>query len=49
MPFEDITKKEYEELYSQLKNIDLTKVVEAEDTTELSAELACSGGVCTLE
>ena len=49
MPFEDITKKEYEELYSQLKSIDLTKVVEAEDTTELSAELACSGASCALE
>lgn len=49
MPFEDITKERYEELYAQLKNIDLTKVVEETDTTELSAELACSGASCSLQ
>jgi len=48
MPFEDITKEQYEKLYKQLKGIDLTQVIEHEDNTELSAELACSGGSCEI-
>ena len=49
MPFEDITKEKYDELYEHLKDIDLTKVVEMEDNTELAAELACSGAGCSVE
>lgn len=45
-PFESITKEEYEELSKVLKNIDLTKVKEIEDNTDLSGELACAGGSC---
>lgn len=45
-PFESITKDEYERLYTFLKDIDLTKVNEAHDETNLAAEAACAGGAC---
>lgn len=45
-PFEDITKEKYENLVKHLGDIDLTKVIEIEDETEQSAELACAGGSC---
>ena len=48
-PFEDITKAKYEEMLDSLNSIDLTRVVELEDNTDLSGELACSGGSCTIE
>ena len=48
-PFEDITKAQYESMIESLNSIDLTRVVEMEDNTDLSGELACSGGSCTVE
>jgi len=45
-PFEDITKEQYDELSKHLKSVDLTKVVEMADNTDLSGELACAGGAC---
>lgn len=45
-PFEDITKKEYDRLVKSLTDVDLTKVIETTDNTDLSGELACSGGSC---
>jgi len=48
-PFEDITEQEYNELISHLHAIDLSKVVEMTDDTNLSGELACSGGSCAIE
>jgi len=47
-PFEDITKKEYEDKMKRLHEIDLSKVIELEDQTDLSSELACAGGVCEI-
>ena len=47
-PFEDITKSKYEEMTKLLQNIDLTKVVELNDNTDLSGELACAGGSCEI-
>ena len=47
-PFEDITENEYYRLIDTLKNVDLTKVIELEDTTDLTGELACSGNSCEL-
>lgn len=48
-PFEDITKKRYEELLPYLKNIDISQVFEYEaPDIDLKAELACSGGACEL-
>ena len=45
-PFEDCTKKEYENLLLSLKKLDLTKVIEYNDNTNLTGELACAGGAC---
>lgn len=45
-PFEDITKEDYERMETLLKTIDLTKVVEETDNTQLSDNLACSGNSC---
>jgi ribonucleoside-diphosphate reductase alpha chain len=45
-PFEDITKKRFDEMSQSLHNIDLEKVVELDDNTDLSGELACAGGSC---
>lgn len=42
-PFEDITKEKYEELMSHLESIDLSKIIEDDDDTDLGNELACSG------
>ena len=47
-PFEDCSKERFEELYSKLNNIDLTKVIEMSDNTDLSGELACTNGVCEI-
>ena len=45
-PFEDITKQKYDDMTKTLHNVDLSKVVELEDNTDLSGELACAGGNC---
>jgi ribonucleoside-triphosphate reductase len=47
-PFEDITKEKYEEMMTSLTDVDLTKIVELEDETNLSGELACAGGSCEI-
>ena len=48
-PFEDITKETYEEMLETLKEVDLSKVVELDDNTNLSGELACAGGSCEID
>jgi len=48
-PFEDITKEQYELMMKSLSNIDLTQVVELDDNTDLSGELACAGGACEVK
>ena len=45
-PFEDCTKEKYEELMKTLHDVDLSKIVESDDHTDLSGELACAGGAC---
>ena len=47
-PFTDCSKEEYEALMQTLKEIDLSKVVEMEDMTDLAGEAACAGGACTV-
>jgi ribonucleoside-diphosphate reductase alpha chain len=47
-PFEDITKEKYHQMVESLKNIDLTRVVELEDNTDLKGEIACAGGACEI-
>ncbi len=48
-PFEDCSKETYEAMMSSLKNIDLTKVTETEDNTDLKGEVACAGGTCEVK
>jgi len=47
-PFEDITKTKYNEMVKSLHQIDLSTVIEMNDNTNLSGELACAGGVCEI-
>ena len=47
-PFEDCSEDEYNRLYSSLQQIDLTKVIETEDNTDLSGEIACGAGGCEI-
>ncbi len=48
-PFEDCTKERYEEMLKSLTNVDLSRVVELDDNTDLSGELACAGGACEIK
>jgi len=45
-PFEDCSQEEYEKLLISLKELDLTQVIEYNDNTNLTGELACAGGAC---
>jgi len=47
-PFQDITKEEYESLSKNLHEIDVSKIIESEDNTDLTGELACAGGSCEI-
>ena len=48
-PFTDCTKEEFEKMFEKLHSIDLKNVVEVSDETDLSGELACSGGACEVK
>jgi ribonucleoside-diphosphate reductase alpha chain len=48
-PFSDISKEEYENLVQNLHDVDLSKVVELTDETNLSGELACAGAGCEVK
>lgn len=48
-PFESCSKETYERMLCLLKEIDLTNIVEYEDTTNLSGENACAGGSCEIK
>ena len=48
-PFQDIDKEKYEEMLEYLKDIDLSKVIEEKDETNLTGELACAGGACEIQ
>lgn len=47
-PFEDITKDKYYRLEKLLHNIDITKIKEKGDNTNLTSEVACAGGQCEI-
>jgi ribonucleoside-diphosphate reductase alpha chain len=47
-PFEDCTKETYDKLMKSLSDVDLTQVIEFDDNTNLSGELACAGGSCEI-
>jgi len=47
MPFESIDEERYKRELKNLRGgVDLTRVIELEDNTDLQAELACAGGAC---
>jgi len=48
-PFEDISAAEYREMLQSLEDIDLTKIIEIDDETDLAGELACAGGSCEIK
>ena len=47
-PFEDCSKEEYESLMPSLKEVNLDNVVELDDNTDLTGELACANGACEI-
>ncbi|MFA7216902.1 MAG: ATP cone domain-containing protein [Candidatus Paceibacterota bacterium] len=50
-PYETIDKKTYEEMLKRFEHIDFSKIMtyEATDELEQKAELACVGGVCSVD
>ena len=48
-PFEDCNEEEYNELAKGLEDIDLSKVVEMYDLTDLKGEVACGPGGCEVK
>jgi len=47
-PFEDIDEGKYINMLQHLTDINLENVLESEDNTDLSGELACAGGACEI-
>jgi len=47
-PFEDCDKETYESMLQLVKNVDLNLVIETDDQTDLSGEIACGGGSCEI-
>jgi len=47
-PFEDISEEEYNKRVSSLQMIDLTKVIELDDSVDFGAIAACAGGACEI-
>jgi len=48
-PFEDCTKEKYEELMISLTNINLSKIIEIADNTNLQGEIACGVNGCEIK
>ena len=48
-PFEDCDEETYNKMMKSLNNVDLSKVVELTDNTDLTGELACAGGACEVK
>ena len=47
-PFEDCTQEDFDRLIKTLTDVDLTKVIELQDNTDLRGEAACAGGACEI-
>ena len=47
-PFEDCSKEKFEAMLATLADVDLTKIVEEDDNTDLKGEAACAGGACEI-
>jgi ribonucleoside-triphosphate reductase len=48
-PFEDISKEEYEKRISSIHSVDLTKVIELDDSVDFGQVAACAGGACEIQ
>jgi ribonucleoside-diphosphate reductase alpha chain len=48
-PFEDITEEEYNARINSLSSLDLTKVMELDDTVDFGQVAACAGGACEIQ
>jgi len=48
-PFKECTKDEYYSLLDHVKSIDLSEIVEEQDTTNLKGEVACGGAGCEIQ
>jgi len=48
-PFEDCDKETFERMFKSLHSIDLSKVVELTDETDLSGEIACGAAGCEIK
>jgi ribonucleoside-triphosphate reductase len=48
-PFEDITEEEYNTRINALRSLDLTKVMELDDTVDFGQVAACAGGACEIQ
>jgi ribonucleoside-diphosphate reductase alpha chain len=47
-PFEECSPQTYEVLLGSLRDVDLSKIKEEEDNTDLTGELACAAGGCEI-
>jgi ribonucleoside-triphosphate reductase (thioredoxin) len=47
-PFEDINEETYNTMMESLHSVDLSKVIELDDSTDLKGEAACAGGACEI-
>jgi ribonucleoside-diphosphate reductase alpha chain len=47
-PFEDCEEATYEKMLETLKEVDLFKIVEEQDDTDLKGEIACSANGCEI-
>ena len=48
-PFEDCDKETFDRMFALLKDIDLSRVIEKDDNTELMENVACAGGACEMK
>lgn len=48
-PFDDITEEKYHQLMETLKDVDLSKIVELNDETNLAGEIACGASGCEIK
>jgi len=48
-PFTDCSRDTYDKMMKSLSTIDLTKVIELQDNTNLSGEISCGGGACEVD
>ena len=47
-PFEDCSKEKFEAMMATLQDVDLSKIIEEDDNTDLKGEAACAGGACEI-